>query len=545
MKYMSEVYDTGSKEVKLIGDKSEQLKPLVSLPVSALFMGAQEPILYDNAVKQRFKKEFNSKLARRSFFCFVPDELPEPNYESVTAMIEAEEELEDKAIAVRNQVNSGVQAITEAYLPLVGEPLPVSADVRKLFIIYKAYNKRLSQSMSKAYPLSALVRAHLQWKALKLSGALALFNQHEQIELSDYVEAINFCEVLDKDMALFESEFVKGKHELFCSFMRAKADDGKATISLHILQKMGYITAPVTKAKLTELVQLSNSFDNNATYKLCGDGICYEELIREAEPHISFLPVSGSKEVRAKQCSQNFTYAPTTFADLATMLQGDFAYSPFEFVDGKRSKANLRGGTNWIVLDIDTSLITASECHSILQDINHHIALTSDPDNDFKFRVLLELDSIVSLSPEAWPYFIQSIADSLQLQADRLPQSQIYFSYAGRPVYSVTDQSPLDVKDHILMAESAVASKPKPTKPPTKAEAAALLSDPMGTFSPAYNAEHGEGSRKLIWAAHRAHELGMDNDNIIDLIHDINNYWTHPMDPVRLENTIISQIRRF
>jgi len=541
---MSEVYDTGSKEVKLIGDKSEQLKPLVSLPVSALFMGAQSPILYDETVKRKFKDEFNSKLARRSFFCFVPEEVPDIDYPTVDAMIKAEQAIEDQALEARKIVDEGVSAITEQSLQQTGQLLPVSPEVRRLFLTYRRYNKEVAKTMSKAFQLSILVRTHLQWKALKLSGALALFNQHEQIEQSDYIQAINFCEILDKDMALFEAEFVKGKHELFCSFMHAKAVDHQATISLHVLQKMGFISGQITKAKLTELIQLSNSFDNDGTYKLCDDGICFERIQREAVPHISFVPVSGSKETRAKQCSQNFTYAETTFPELAKLLAGDYAYTPFQFLDGKRSKANITGSIKWIVLDIDNSTITASECHEILKDTNHHIALTSDPDNDFKFRILIELDANVTITQQAWRYFTQYISEALSITADILPQSQIYFSYANRPIYSVIDADPLETKDFLLLAESAALDKPKKPKPTTKAEAKALLDDPMGTFEQAYQASHGEGSRKLIWAAYKAHELGMSHEDIITLMHDINNYWLHPMPEPRFTNTILSIVNR-
>jgi len=563
LKYMAEVYDTGKKEVKLIGDKGEQLKPLISLPVSGLFAGSQAAILQDDAVKKLFKNEFSSKQARRSFFCFIQEIIPDIDYtignEHLTPsqiadlMIADEMAIEDQALQARELINEGVAQITHAGLAKVGQDLEVSPEVRKLFISYKRYNKEKSLTISKLYPISTIVRQHLQWKAFKLSGALAIFDQSDTIEPEHYIQALNFCELLDADMALFETELVKEPYELFCSFMHAKAEeskDTKATVSLHVLRKMGYIPSSGASAtKIAELVKLATSYDKHGIYTACETagavGICYEEIVPTTITGVSTIPVSGTKQTRAKQCAADFTYQETTFEALGAMLTHDYAYSPFQFQDGRRGKDNILGGVRWLALDIDTSTVTASEMHEILADVNHHIALTSDPDNEFKFRLLVELDAPVSIESNAWRFFLQSIADYLSVQADILPQSQIYFSYADRPIYSVIDAESIEVKDHVMFALSEAQTRTKATKPPTKAEAQALMNDPLTTYGPAFEAGQGEGSRKMIWAAYKAKELGASNEEIIDLIIKINEYWIFPMDMQRLQNTILVQIERW
>ena len=74
IKILSELYDEGSKEVKVIKNRDTQSKEVVNLPVSALFIGSQDNILYDDAIKRKFKTEFTTKLARRSFFIFANEE---------------------------------------------------------------------------------------------------------------------------------------------------------------------------------------------------------------------------------------------------------------------------------------------------------------------------------------------------------------------------------------------------------------------------------------------------------------------------------------
>ena len=65
------MYDEGSKEVKVLKARENQSKEVKNLPVSALFIGSQDNLLYDETIKHKFKTEFTSKLARRSFFIFV------------------------------------------------------------------------------------------------------------------------------------------------------------------------------------------------------------------------------------------------------------------------------------------------------------------------------------------------------------------------------------------------------------------------------------------------------------------------------------------
>lgn len=542
LQFMAEVYDEGSKEVKLIGNKEEQGKPLKNFPVTALFVGSQDNILYEAPVKKIFEREFSTKLARRSFFNFSPATVPATQYASVSEMLEAETLAEDSSIIARKHVQDLVKDIAAQAVKGVGAPLEVSTEVRNLFLKYKRYNEELSATIEPQFKISKLVRMHMQWKALKFSGAIAIFNKHNSIELEDYIAAITYCEMLDEDMMNFEVAMVKEPYELFVDFMHTKAIDGKSHIGLHDLRKSGYIpTTGVHTTKIKELVTLATSYDHSGIYTICDDGICYEEIMKTDTIGCSFMSVSGTKEERQKQCASGYEYYQTTFIELADMLKEDLAYSPFRFKDGKRSKENIDTGCKWICLDIDDSSITDEECHFILQDINHHIARTSDKSNPFKFRILLELDAVVDISDLQWRGFISSISDSLSLKTDLLPKSQIYFSYSDRTILSVTDQSPIEVKDHLIIAAS---TEPKASPPkPTSTQAKALLSDRFTTFEFAFTASNGSRYRSLIRAMFYAKDLGMSTDSMIDLLHEISDYWDEPASPKHLDQ-LTNQIRR-
>ncbi len=566
LKLISEVYDLGNKEVKVLKARENQSRELKGLPVSAFFVGSPSNILYDESIKRKFKVEFSTKLARRSFFCFVPQTIAEPIFEDIDTMLAYEDANDKIALEARNSILDGIKHITEVNLAKVGVEIPVDEAVHRLFNVYKRYNSELADRLPKLYQISMLVRRHLQWKALKLAGAIAIFNQHESVSLDDYVHAIRFCELLDKDMQMFENELVKEPYEVFADYIRSIAVDGKSYLTLHALRKLGYLPLAGGKPeqKMKDLVHLAASYDSTAMYEVTSQGIAFEGIEPVKDIVVTYKSIDNSpifkvianegskdeltkaKELVAFSAQTELEQYSCSFADLADLLHGDYAYSPFQFKDGLRKKENLLPGTKWLVFDIDDSCITAEEAHMLLEDINHHIALSTNPNNQFKFRVLVELDAVIDIPALTWKHFYSSVAESLSLKADPLPQSQLFFSYSTSPVYSVTDGNPISIRNHLMAANDKVKEKPSVARPLTTVQAKAAIEDPFTTFHYAYECpNNGTGSRTLARAAMHAKDLGMSTDEIIELVHDINDFWTSPMNAERMESTIIAQIKRF
>jgi len=547
IKILSETYDTGDKEAKYTKGVEHRSSAITGQPVSALCVGSPGHILYDEATKKKFHIAFMSKLARRSWFCYTPQKIPEPGFSSyedpINAMLDYETRLETEALQARAAMSDSIQSITTHHLSHIGQDITVGEDVFRLFKTYKRYNNDLADTFLNQDSTTALIRRHLQWKAIKLAGAFAILDMANTISQQNYIDAIRFCELLSDDMSLFEHDLNKAPHERFSDYIRTQVQlDGKATISIHDLKKNNYLTS-VSRHKLHELTTLCAGYDPNGIYSVINEGsaIQYEPIVKTDVIGISFKPIdcsslnvavsSGDYEAvrKAKHdisvtTAYGFETSDTTFPDLANLLEGDFAYSPFKFHNGVRSKDNVIGGTKWLVLDIDDSPISASEAHFMLSDINHHIALSSDPSNEFKFRVLIELDSNVELSPVAWKHFYLAVASDLALRADPLPQSQVFFSYAGRPVLSTTDASPLEVRNYVMQAREREAVKVVPDRL-SSAQQKALLNDPENTFAFLWNAKNGEGSRSIIRAAYYAKDLGADYAYIEQLILDVNALW--------------------
>ena len=459
-------------------------------------------------------------------------------------MLDFELEQENNALIARHQLEVKFSEITDYQLNKLKDPIHVSTEVINLFLLYKRYNLEMSELISGLYPISKLVRMHLQWKALKLAGAIAFFNKHEEITLDDYVSAINFTEMLDNDMQMFEIELVKEPYELFVSYMNSLAKSNKSSISLHQLRKLGYI--PLNgkpEQRMKELIKLAASYDKDGIYTLEDNAINFEKIIKTTGNGVSYLSISGDKEYRAQHCTYGYEYIEIEFADLANLLTDDYAYSPFEFKDGIRGKDNLVGGCKWICLDVDKSTLTDEEVHFLLQNFNHHIVRTSNKDNPYKFRILLELDSYVAVPDKAWKPFIKSICEYLAIEADQLPKAQIFFSYKDRDVLSNINAEPLAVKDHLMIAYDQASQKVDVIKL-TPAQRKEHLANIRDTFWYLYEAEDGQGSISMIRAIKHMKDLGASKEQTYDLINDANEYWIFGMEQERLEKTIYSQIER-
>lgn len=561
IKILSEIYDTGDKEVKYTKGIEYRSKAVVSQAVSALLVGSPGHILYDEATKKKFNVAFMSKLARRSWFCYTPEKIIEPVFTSINDMLDYDLKLETEAKQARESMREHIMSITNYGLDTLSRDIVVPESVFRLFKTYKRYNADLADTFINQDSTSALIRRHLQWKAIKLAGAFAIFDKSDSIQPHHYIEAMQFCELLADDMSLFEFDLNKSDHERFSDFIRTQVlVDGKATISIHDLKKQSFVST-TTKQKLQELTSLCAAYDLNGLYTVVNEGsaIQYEPIIKTDVLSVSFKPINMSnlnyqvangthesiKEAKhdlAMSATYGFEHGTTTFADLAQLLSRDYAYSPFVFKNGVRGKDNVMGGTKWLVFDIDNSHISASEAHFMLADINHHVALSSDATNAYKFRLLVELDSVVELDALTWKHFYTAVADHLALQIDVLPQSQIFFSYADRPLMSVTDGQTIPVRSFVMAAkEKRQAAAPKVL---STSQSQALLNDPLETFAYCFECPlNGPGSRSMIRMAYHARDLGSTLEQTIDLLHQVQDYWEFPIESYRFER-IIEQVTR-
>jgi len=549
IKILAVAYDLGNIPPKIVKAVENQTGAVKSLPVNALFFGSQEAILYNNDIKSKFRLVFNTQLARRSIFTFTPEVPPKLEISVIDELHLMREAERKRVLSAQVKLNALTAGLVEKTSQT---PLTISDAANKLFDVYLEYNSIISDEESGKYPISKLSRKHKQWLALKLAGTYAILNNDSEITEKTYAYAINTVEFLSPDMTKFEKELVKEPYEQLSDMCKHEAKNGEFFLSLHELRKLSYITGNgASRSKVEEMTTLANSYDENGSYTEYEGGIQYRELVKTDTVGVSYkifesTETSGVKlkDYMVRNASEGYEFYETDFKELEILLGENAIYCSFAFKDGHHSKETLIGGTKFVILDIDKSMLTDVEAHTLLNEYNHYVVRTSDPDNEFKFRVILELDCIIDIDERMWKAFIEEIAFELGLIIDVLPQSQIFLSFAGRNILSQMEGRTVKTKFLLENASIRMKDKPKPARSlPTKNKQV-LLDDPRETFGFAFEAEKGERSTKIYRALAYAIDLGADEDYIVNLANEINSYFISPIDEARLERTLVTPALR-
>jgi hypothetical protein len=548
IKIISVAYDLGNIPPKIVKAYENQTKAVKNFPVNALFFGSQEALLYNNEIKSKFKMVFNTQLARRSIFTYTPEQPQRSDITSIDELYRIREEERQRVLKAQDELNKETAHLVEN---TNSNPITITSDAEKLFDVYMELNSIASDNMSNKYPISKLSRKHKQWLALKLAGSYAILAQKECINEEIYAYAINTVEMLAPQMTEFEKELVKEPYEQLSDMCRFNAHEGTYFLSLHELRKMAYISGGgSSKSKVEELCIMANSYDENGSYTICENGIEFKELVKTNVVGVSYIIFDTDKEGKdlkdymARNCSEGYEFYETEFSELGLLLKENAAYSSFAFKDGHRTKENLIGGTKFVILDIDKSQITDQEAHVLLDEYNHYIVRTSSPTNEFKFRTILELDSVVNVDEKVWKAFIQEIANDLGLIIDVVPQSQIFLSFKDRYIWSRLDGKTLKTKHLLERAAIATRNKPRPASELPDKEKSDKLKDPAETFGYAFAAEPGERSVLMYRALAHAIDLGADGKYLNLLAAEINSSWIDPMDEERLHRTLITPALR-
>lgn len=549
VKTIAVAYDLGNIPAKIVKSKDNQTASIKGFPVNALFFGSHEALLFNNEIRAKFRLMFNTQLARRSMFIFTPEPLKPLKITEISQLHELREKERIRVVTACTKLDALTSTLIENTDPTT--TLKLDEDATKLFDVYLEYNAILSEEFSNKYPIAKLSQKHKQWLSLKLAGAYAILAGKEEITEKIYAGAIQTVMALSNDLTKFEAELIKEPYEQFVDMCKYNSKDGELFLTIHELRKMSYISGSGSSTpKLEELCTLANSYDAEGIYTSSAEGIRYQKINKSDIVGVSYkifhtdLKGAELKTYMQDKCSSGFEFFETDFSEIELLLEENAAYGCFAFNNGERSKNNITGSTKFIILDIDESVLTDEEAHILLSEYNHYVVRTSDAENAFKFRILLELDAPLNVDANTWKAFIQEVGDMIGIKVDSLPQSQIFFSFKGRNILKQLEGETLSTKELLDAAAAKVKLKPASTVELTPKVKSEKLNDPRNTFSFAYEAENGQGSRQLYRALSYAVDLGGDAEYVKSLAHAINNYWVAPMDKDRLDLTLITPILR-
>jgi hypothetical protein len=484
---ISELFDSGNFESKAVKDRTKQSEPVYGMGMSGLFIGSEHGILEDPKILSDVETELISKLARRVCFDYpvFEEEVAEVDEElDADAIIDELDEDEDRRDAIKAEINDLSHRIANDLCDNDVNIIDLPKDVKRMYKAYKIYCAQLAklkaglmQSGDKENEDEELLEPvileqfHRHWKALKLAGMYCAIDGRSKISMQDLREGISFVELVAYGLGKFLNKANRQTYEILLDHFL----DGGKPLSIHEMLKKGWIKKAAHVKDL--LVSANSKASGTALLEQVDDKIIYTEMEETIEDkyRMSYRKVPPlrlqhfideghdyetakkmAKDERVPFITDGYIYRETTFDKLANLLRNDFAYAPFRFKTKEegakyneklfsnpkgciRGKENIIGGANFIVLDIDGAGIPINEAYDILCDYQFHMALTSDSENPYKFRVILPLDVVLTVDKTKYRKFMAKVSEYIGIKIDVLPQSQISYGFAQREVLTNLD----------------------------------------------------------------------------------------------------------
>ena len=559
---MSEGYDTGKLPEDLVKTKELKVSAVEGLGMSFLAHTSPAPLVKDPKLVERLKSIFGSYLGRRAY-CTIT------SLNDATSNVDLSTDIDAQVDAMLANVHTNVGIIDElsTYAKVAVnrvlngvdlEKITLTDDARRLYAKYYTLNKSYrslaymkDENFLSEGLLPELINRH--WKCIKLAGIWALANNTSVIDAKLMASAIYFTEFVGKGLRQLMESIDLLPHERFI-----KAIEGKEitnSIRFDTMMKQGYINKAEKGQIQTFLVGVNSALQGKAIVQADFEkSICTVQVIQAntGEYGVSAIKFNAtdSKDYRKDKSYRNFKYNKYKLEDLIVLLKGDYAYSPFEFKDGRRSNDNIISETNWVVLDVDESELTMDVLHeTYLSGTCHIIATTSDSSNLNKFRLILPIAQRIGADKQVYKYIINRIADELMLTIDAAStvMSQPMFSYSGGVVLDNLKEhiKPMDVSDILADAATNVQQvyDNKPMTPAQKKKAQGeYLHDFEDKLAFVINAPHGTGSIRLWQAGRDMQRAGLDYTSIKTLLHKVNSAWSDSMERSRLDR-ICSQFK--
>jgi hypothetical protein len=256
--------------------------------------------------------------------------------------------------------------------------------------------------------------------------------------------------------------------------------------------------------------------------------------LKDIKVNISTLSLKGySKNQREKQTTFK-KYMTVNFNQLESMLYRDFMYSPFGFKTNYRKTDNICQPAKFMVIDVDTTNISIYDRHQELkdEDIIHLIATTSNPDNIYKYRVL------IPFSHELYEFDYRYLVRGVRLKgliedmdvASEKP-AQPFYSYENSKVLINLEGDVLNVEDYIITPEENSIYIDK---------AVTIDSEDFKLMCEQYRmARQGYRSRTLIKIGYEMANKGYSKAEIRKGLYYINNMWVSPKSDSELERRVL------
>lgn len=553
---LAEGFDTGKLPEDLVKTKELKVAAVEGLGMSFLAHTSPAPLMKDPKLVDKLKSIFGSYLGRRAYCTITSLNDATANLElvdDIDTQVESMLANTHKNVGTMDELSKEAKVAVNRVLNGIDlEKLTLTDDARRLYAKYYILNKSYrslaymkDENFLSEGILPELINRH--WKCIKLAGIWALANNTSVIDAKLMASAIYFTEFVGKGLRQLMESIDLLPHERFIKAIEVKEITN--SIRFDTMMKQGYIFKAEKGQIQTFLVGVNSALQGRAIVQADFEkSICTVQIIESStgEYGVSAIKFNAtdSKDYRKDKSFKGFKYNKYKLEDLTVLLKGDYAYSPFQFKDSRRSNDNIISETNWVVLDVDESELSMDVLHeTYLSGTCHIVATTSDAANFHKFRLIIPIAQRIGSDKQVYKYVVNRIADELMLTIDAAStvMSQPMFSYSGGTVLDNLSEhiKPMDVSGYLADAATNVQqvydNKPM-TAPQKKKAQGEYLHDFDDKLAKVINAPMGLGSVMLWGAGRDMQRAGLDFISIKTLLHKVNAAWNEgAMDRSRLD----------
>lgn len=566
LQVLAELFDNGNYTVGAF--KTEELRETNVEDTFPNFLGHSSPALLfkDQKVRETLEGLLLTALARRCWFSF-PDEIetiendivPEISPDAIRVSREQattrRELLSRKSVELETQMGEVVRRLlagAETHTIRFTEP------AAELYSDYFEYCFRRSKLLED----SSLQQVEIGSRAFRVGRLAAVWSLCElefEITKPNLEAAIYYAEYnskyLDRFVQLTSSKPFVLLAELFTS---GKVDH----ITLDNAISSGYIAR--VSNDFRELIDPLNSYiRDTGVCKYNTDTKTFEyTAFKVAEElgegfTLSYTKVHGmTKDDRAAHLdSFKSVRDNVSLATVAKLMAQDAIYNVFKYkeafsekeqavVPNNRAQENVISESKLVCIDVDKSEVPLHTIHEYLEEYQHIVCTTSDPENKYKFRIVLPVNVAISATdPALYRYICKRLSADLLITPDvsGFTFSQPMYSYFNSEVL-LTDKGLLyDITEYIteftVEAELPKAKLFTKSKTPTarKTKVQKLLNNVNEEFGYALNPPEGEGSFTLAKLSMHCRDEEMTANEYRVVLDYVVSVWPSPFPADRLD----------
>ncbi len=252
---------------------------------------------------------------------------------------------------------------------------------------------------------------------------------------------------------------------------------------------------------------------------------------------LSVRDVTGLSKSDRADIKYYSRFVECEFSALVHMLNKDYIFSPWNYLGYTQLTANICSEALFVVIDVDRTSISIAErlTELIAEDLQCIIASTSDPNNIYKYRVLIPLNRPVT----AYEYrLLVTGIQSNGLIPDMDPVSsrpaQKFYAYADSQVISNFTGSTLVVDDYIVDPQSPSLRLLDPS---------ANVTDILHEFDSYQLATKGRRTSNLLHAAYKCLDYGLTDEQLERVINYVNSRFLIPKSQDEIQRRVINFIK--